>query len=89
MNVEQLLEVLKREAPRFWELSAVVGQWVWVQFSEPQPKRVTSLLAQLGFWWSKRRGCWMHPCGLFSDAVSNGDPRETYGCYYPADTRTA
>jgi hypothetical protein len=85
LATEKLLELLKREAPRFWELSAVVGKWVWVAFDGRQPKQVTMLLAQFGFHWSRRRQCWQHPCGKFSDAISPRDPREKYGSYYAAD----
>jgi len=89
MSTEQLLAVLKREAPRFFQLSMVVGTWVWVAFGERQPKRVTALLSQLGFHWSKRRMAWQHPCGHFVDGPSNVDPRETYGCSYPSQFRNA
>lgn len=83
MSTEELLAVLKRETPRFFELCSVVGEWVWIQFPAPQPKRVTELLSRLGFHWSRRRAARQHPCGKFSDAISNVDPRHTYGCYAP------
>ncbi len=84
MNTEELLAVLKREAPRFFDKCSVVGKWVWIQFPAPQPKRVTALLSRLGFHWSPRRMAWQHPCGKFSDAISDVDPRQTYGSYSPA-----
>ena len=87
LETERVLEMLRREAPRFFQLSAVVGRWVWVQFPEPQPRRVTALLSEFGFHWSRRRQCWQHPCGVFSDSISSSDPRETYGCYYPSQSR--
>lgn len=84
MKTEELLAVLKRETPKLFERCTVIGAWVWIQFPSAQPKRVTELLSRLGFHWSRRRMAWQHPCGDFSDAISNVDPRDTYGSYFPA-----
>lgn len=89
MATGQLLAVLKREAPRFFESSMVVGNWVWVAFEQRQPRRVTALLSQLGFHWAKRRQAWQHPCGHFVNGPSRVDPRETYGVRYPSQFRNA
>ena len=89
MNTENLLAMLCREWPKFFELAEVVGKWVWVQFTEKQPATVTAALAQLGFHWSNARQAWQHPCGVFCDGVSPIDPRKKYGSYFPADTKPA
>ena len=90
LATEQLLELLKVEAPRFYELAEVVGKWVWIQFADKQPPQVTSVLAELGFHWNNKRQVWQHPCGTVPPAESlPTDPREKYGSYFPADAKTA
>lgn len=86
LSTDRVLDMLRLEAPRFFELAAVVGQWIWIAFDQKQPGKTTALLSQFGFHWSRRRQCWQHPCGRFVDGPSSRDPRETYGCYFPART---
>jgi hypothetical protein len=88
LPTERLLEVLRKDAPRFWEVAEVVGKWVWIQFEQEQPSEVTTVLSQLGFHWNNRRQVWQHPCGKFVESASF-DPRRRYGSYFPADRQAA
>ncbi len=84
----QVLDLLRQEAPRFWELAEVVGQWVWIQFEEKQPPQITAALSQLGFHWNRKRQTWQHPCGQFTTGSRRG-PRDKYQTYFPADAKAA
>ena len=88
LETERLLEVLRSDAPRFFELAEVVGKWVWIQFSDKQPSDITRELAELGFHWNNRRQSWQHPCGTIPEPADY-DPRERYGSYFPADQKAA
>jgi hypothetical protein len=88
LPTDRLLELMQKEAPRFWELAEVVGKWVWIQFSDKQPPEITAELSQLGFHWNNRRQVWQHPCGQVLDGA-NYDPRRRYGSFYPADQQPA
>jgi hypothetical protein len=88
LATEELLARLRSERPGFFALAEVVGQWIWIQFTDKQPHDVTRVLAELGFHWNKARQSWQHPCGLFRDQASRVDPRTKYGCY-PANTLKA
>ena len=85
LPTEKVLNLLRTEAPRFWELAEVVGKWIWIQFSEKQPREVTSALSELGFHWNNNRQCWQHPCGT----VKPRDPRREFGSYFAADQKLA
>ena len=85
LTTESLLALLQAKAPDFFKLAEVVGQWVWIQFEQKQPGKVTAALAQLGFHWNRNRQAWQHPCGLFRDQSSPIDPRQKYGSYFAAD----
>ena len=88
LETERLLEVLRSDAPRFFEMAEVVGKWVWIQFSDKQPSDITRELAELGFHWNNRRQSWQHPCGTIPERADY-DPRERYGSYFPADQKAA
>jgi hypothetical protein len=88
LPTEQLIALLRTEAPRFFEIAEVVGQWVWIQFTEKQPREVTSVLAQFGFHWNTKRQAWQHPCGHLSAGTPN-EPRAKYRSYFPADAQAA
>ena len=88
LPTEKVLSLLQKEAPRFFELAEVVGKWIWVQFTEKQPREVTSRLAELGFHWNNKRQVWQHPCGALT-AGTEADPREKYQSYFPADMKPA
>ena len=83
-----VLSLLRTEAPRFFEIAEIVGNWVWIQFEDKQPREVTAALSQLGFHWNNKRQAWQHPCGKFS-LSAQGNPRDKYGSRYAADTQSA
>ena len=89
LETERLLELLRNETPRFFELAEVVGKWVWIQFDGKQPVTVTAVLSELGFHWNNKRQSWQHPCGLFRDRSVTFDPRRKYGSYFAADQKPA
>jgi hypothetical protein len=88
LQTELLLNVIRREAPEFWDLAQVVGKWVWIQFDGKQPRQITATLAELGFHWNYRRQVWQHPCGTIAP-ISDQDPRRKYRSYFPADINPA
>ncbi len=87
LDTQQVLALLRAEAPRFFELAEVVGKWVWVQFSDQQPPTITSILAELGFHWNNTRQVWQHPCGTIRKERAKFDPRKRYRSYFAADTK--
>ena len=87
LETENLLALLRIDAPRFFEIAEVVGKWVWVQFSDKQPPTITSLLAELGFQWNNHRQAWQHPCGTIRRERATFDPRKRYRSYFAADMR--
>ena len=89
LETEKLLALLRSETPNFFELSEVVGKWVWIQFSDKQPPTVTRVLAELGFHWNNNRQTWQHPCGTIADEPATYDPRKRYGSYFAADRKAA
>ena len=89
LDTGRFLALLQADAPKFFELAEVVGNWVWIQFADKQPVAVTRVLAELGFHWNNARKAWQHPCGLFRDEASPVDPRRIYGSYFPADLKPA
>ena len=80
----EVLNLLEREAPLLFRLAQIVGNWVWIQFPEKQPREITSMLAQIGFHWNKNRQVWQHPCGVFCDQAADYDPRKRYGSHAAA-----
>ena len=88
LPTEQLLALLRSEAPRFYELAEVVGKWVWIQFTDKQPREVTGKLAEFGFHWNNKRQVWQHPCGALTEGTQS-DPREKYPTYFPSDVKPA
>jgi len=88
LGTDKLLELLRTEAPRFFELAEVVGKWVWIHFDGKQPAEITRVLSELGFHWNNRRQTWQHPCGSKTPRTER-DPRDKYGSYFPADAKAA
>ncbi|HZM05769.1 MAG TPA: hypothetical protein VFC44_22440 [Candidatus Saccharimonadales bacterium] len=88
LPTESLLNLIRREAPDFWNVAEVVGKWVWIQFEHRQPSQITVVLSEFGFHWNRRRQAWQHPCGTIA-ASSNQDPRRKYRSYFPADLTPA
>jgi hypothetical protein len=89
LGTQELLELLRTQAPRLYELSEVVGKWVWIQFADKQPADITAQLSQFGFHWNNKRQAWQHPCGPVQSEASPADPREKYGSRYAADMQAA
>jgi hypothetical protein len=87
-STRQVLDLLQAEAPEFFGLAEVVGQWVWITFQDKQPREVTARLAEFGFHWNNQRGSWQHPCGQLRPGTQH-DPRQKYQTYFPADMRAA
>jgi hypothetical protein len=85
-STRQVLDLLQAEAPEFFGLAEVVGQWVWITFQDKQPREVTARLAEFGFHWNNQRGSWQHPCGQLRPGTQH-DPRQKYQTYFPADVR--
>ena len=84
LKTENLLALLRNQAPKFFERAEVIGRWVWVQFTDKQPSEVTMVLAELGFHWNNTRQAWQHPCGTIAFERANYDPRKRYGSHFPA-----
>lgn len=89
LDTENLLALLRRDKPSFFELAEVVGKWVWIAFKDKQPSSVTRALAELGFHWNNARQSWQHPCGTRTDEKATYDPRQRYGSFFAADRQTA
>ena len=88
LPTERVIALLQREAPSFFDVAEVVGKWVWVQFTDKQPREVTAALAELGFHWNNKRQSWQHPCGALTEGTDS-DPRQKYPTYFPSDVRPA
>ena len=88
LTTERVLALLQKEAPKFFDLAQVVGKWVWVQFTDKQPREVTAKLAEFGFHWNNKRQVWQHPCGALT-AGTDSDPREKYPTHFPAAVKPA
>jgi hypothetical protein len=84
LDTERLLALLQNDAPKFFALAEVIGNWVWIQFADRQPATVTRVLAELGFHWNNVRQAWQHPCGLYRDQRATYGPRQRYGSYFAA-----
>ena len=87
-STRQVLGLLQAEAPEFFDKAEVIGQWVWITFTDKQPREVTARLAEFGFHWNNKRGVWQHPCGQLRPGTEH-DPRQKYQAYFPADMRAA
>ena len=88
LDTEKLLALLRNKTPNFFNLAEVVGKWVWIQFTDKQPREVTARLAEFGFHWNNKRQVWQHPCGALTEGTES-DPREKYPTYFPADAKPA
>jgi hypothetical protein len=90
LPTQKVLDSLKAQLPRQYELAEVVGKWVWLDVSPARKPGLASVLWALGFHWNQRRGVWQHPCGKFDPLGSHPtDPRAKYRSYFPADVQTA
>jgi hypothetical protein len=89
LPTENLLSLLRTQAPDFYKLAEVIGKWVWIQFTEKQPSEITRALSELGFHWNNTRQAWQHPCGSVPVEAATYDPRRRYGSYFAADVQPA
>ena len=88
LSTERVLALLQQEAPTFFAIAEVVGKWIWIQFTDKQPREVTAALAELGFHWNNKRQVWQHPCGALTEGTES-DPRAKYPTYFPSDMKPA
>ncbi len=88
LPTESVVNLLRQRTPKFFDLCEVVGQWVWITFTEKQPREVTMTLSELGFTWNSVRQCWQHHGGTIVPRTPV-DPRIKYGSYFPADGKPA
>src|ERR1035438_3975104 len=90
LSTETILNYLRTQLPRQYEVAEVVGKWVWLDVSPARKPGLASLLWALGFHWNQRRGVWQHPCGSFNPfGIHPADPRAKYRSYFPADVQPA
>jgi hypothetical protein len=90
LPTEAVLNCLRTQLPRQYELAEVVGKWVWLDVSPARKPMLAKMLWALGFHWNQRRGVWQHPCGKFNPVGSHPtDPRAKYRSFYPADVMPA
>jgi hypothetical protein len=89
LPTQDLLALLRTEAPDFYNLAQIVGKWVWIQFPDKQPSTTTARLAQFGFHWNNKRKVWQNPCGPVTVEASPEDPRAKYGATFAADVQAA
>jgi len=88
LTTQTVLELLKAQLPRQYELAEIVGKWVWLEFPKASHRAATTTLARLGFHWNSRRCVWQHPCGACAPFASHPkDPRAKYGSYFAADLK--
>jgi len=88
LPTQTVLELLKAQLPRQYELAEIVGKWVWLEFPKASHRAATTTLARLGFHWNSRRCVWQHPCGACAPFASHPkDPRAKYGSYFAADLK--
>jgi hypothetical protein len=90
LPTDTVLNCLRTQLPRQYEVAEVVGKWVWLDVSPARKPMLAKVLWALGFHWNQRRGVWQHPCGRFDPLGSHPtDPRTKYRCYFPADVQPA
>ena len=90
LPTQKVLELLKAQLPRQYELAEVVGKWIWLEFPAASHRAAANTLYRLGFHWNQRRCVWQHPCGAFAPyAAHPTDPRTKYGSRFAADINPA
>jgi hypothetical protein len=90
LSTEEVVNCLRAQLPRQYEIAEVVGKWVWLDVFPARKQNLASLLWALGFHWNQRREVWQHPCGSFDPLGSHpADPRIKYRSYFPADVLPA
>jgi hypothetical protein len=90
LSTQAVLELLKTQLPRQYELAEVVGKWIWLDFPAASHRAAANTLHRLGFHWNQRRCIWQHPCGAFAPYTAHPtDPRTKYGSRFAADIKPA
>jgi len=90
LPTQKVLDLLKCELPRQYELAEIVGKWIWLEFPKASHRAAANTLHRLGFHWNQRRSVWQHPCGACAPfAAHPQDPRRKYGSYFAADVQPA
>lgn len=72
-----VLKLLKEQLPGVWDISEVVGKWVWIEFPQKPSEQVRTTLLDMGFHFNVKRMAWQHACGHFTHH-SPGNPRWKY-----------
>ena len=90
LATQKVLDLLRAQLPRQYELAEIVGKWVWLEFPAASHRAAANTLFRLGFHWNQRRCVWQHPCGACAPyAAHPADPRTKYGSYFAADIKPA
>jgi hypothetical protein len=80
LPTQTVLDLLKAQLPKQYELAEIVGRWIWLDFPARRHTAAANTLWRLGFHWNQRRCLWQHPCGLTAPYfVHSGDPRKKFG----------
>ncbi len=90
LATQKVLDLLRAQLPRQYELAEIVGKWVWIDFPAATHRAAANTLWRLGFHWNQRRCVWQHPCGACAPYnIHSGDPRTKYGSHFAADIKPA
>jgi hypothetical protein len=90
LPTQKVLDLLKAQLPRQYELAEIVGKWIWLDFPAASHRAAAKTLWRLGFHWNQRRCVWQHPCGAFAPYSQHpSDPREKYGSRLVSDIQSA
>src|ERR1017187_10849302 len=90
LPTQKVLELLKAQLPRQYELAEIVGKWIWLDFPAASHRAAAKTLWRLGFHWNQRRCVWQRPCGAFAPYSPRlADPRTKYGSSFATDLKSA
>ena len=90
LPAEKVLDLLKAQLPRQYELAEVVGKWIWLDFPAASHRAASKTLWRLGFHWNQRRCVWPHPCGAFAPCSPRlADSHTKYGSSFATDLKSA
>jgi hypothetical protein len=86
LPTQTVLDLLKAQLPKQFELAEIVGRWIWLDFPARTHRAAANTLWRLGFHWNQRRCLWQHPCGACAPYfVHSGDPRRKFGSQLAAN----
>jgi hypothetical protein len=86
LSTQTVLDLLKDQLPKQFELAEIVGRWIWLDFPAHTHHAAANTLWRLGFHWNQRRCLWQHPCGACAPYfVHSSDPRSKYGSQIAAN----